>query len=578
MKAILKKMDLIVNLKGFALVLLGVGMLVSSQGAWGQNTSGPASDIMESLIPKRSNSTDKLTSLLDAPITLPGGAPAPAAESNENKGAEEARQADNAGRNDQTTKTVVLPALKGFRQLADAEPIQKMYKELINTKVPVLVQTMMMVENGAATGFIGSMNMVSNLMNNTVQSQQLQMQLMDLTDETGQMRKAYAEKIAKTLQEQGEKKEESWPVALYAASDDDLDTKVDPITKITKPTPLALTGSPSVAEDKKDKKEIEFVKDILITKVALSTGPAGPSLGTSGASSIGPELYKNEKIQEQQEEFVELVGDFKITVDQKGKLVKQNIIKHIKAKEEKGERGITRLSRKEITKVWENINNLMNKKCEYNKQNDNLNKEPKEKILSTVGIKWEYEEWRDASAPDLQITENLLDQIYSLSREKISKEKGDCGKSFPKGSGFKPPFAGDYAEADEKSPDDCKATGGKPTPCLRFKAIFRMASLIGTSRAYHTYQVLDNISSRYVNFEDHETEKMRRDLFKHVLGDSQISTYIDINHDKWNELTLYLARSIQAERGSGANFRPGLNNAIAAGNGMGGFGEKSQGQ
>ena len=105
-----------------------------------------------------------------------------------------------------------------------------------------------------------------------------------------------------------------------------------------------------------------------------------------------------------------------------------------------------------------------------------------------------------------------------------------------------------------------------------------MASLIGTSRAYHTYQILDNISSRYVNFEDHETEKMRRDLFKHALGDSQISTYIDINHDQWNELTLYLARTIQAERGSGANFRPGLNNAIAAGNGMGGFGEKSQGQ
>ena len=81
MKAILKKMDLIVNLKGFALVLLGVGMLVSSQGAWGQDTSGPSSKIMESLIPRRSNSTDKLTSLLDAPITLPGGAPAPAAES-----------------------------------------------------------------------------------------------------------------------------------------------------------------------------------------------------------------------------------------------------------------------------------------------------------------------------------------------------------------------------------------------------------------------------------------------------------------------------------------------------------------
>ena len=576
MKAILKKMDLIVNLKGFALVLLGVGVLVSSQGAWGQNTSGPASDIMESLIPKRSNSTDKLTSLLDAPITLPGGAPAPAAESNENKGAEEAKKADDAGRNEQTTKTVVLPALKGFRQLADAAPIQQMYKELINKSVPVLVQTMMMVENGAATGFIGSMNMVSNLMNNTVQSQQLQMQLMDLTDETGQMRKAYAEKIAKTLQEQNNA--QSWPVALYAASDDDPKAQIAEMKMPAAPTPLTLTDSPLIKD--KTKPDVSFIKEILITKFygVIENPDSSDSNDPSPESGAGMDNYGNDVLAEQQQQFIEAVGDFKITVDQKGKLVKENKVKHIKAKEEKGERGITLMSRKEITKVWENLNNLMNKKCVYNKNNENLNKEPKEKILSTVGIKWDDKEWSDASAPDLQITENLLDQIYSLSREKISKEKGDCGESFPKGSGFKPPFAGDYANADEKSPDLCKATDGKPTPCLRFKAIFRMASLIGTSRAYHTYQILDNISSRYVNFEDHETEKMRRDLFKHVLGDSPISTYIDINHDQWNELTLYLARTIQAERGSGANFRPGLNNAIAAGNGMGGFGEKSQGQ
>ena len=51
MKAILKKMDLIVNLKGFALVLLGVGVLVSSQGAWGQNDDAlPAGLIMKELI------------------------------------------------------------------------------------------------------------------------------------------------------------------------------------------------------------------------------------------------------------------------------------------------------------------------------------------------------------------------------------------------------------------------------------------------------------------------------------------------------------------------------------------------
>ena len=560
MKAILKKMDLIVNLKGFALVLLGVGMLVSSQGAWGQDTSGPSSKIMESLIPRRSNSTDKLTSLLDAPITLPGGAPAPAAESNENKGAEEARQADNAGRNDQTTKTVVLPALKGFRQLADAEPIQKMYKELINTKVPVLVQTMMMVENGAATGFIGSMNMVSNLMNNTIQTQQFQLELMNLTDYTGQLKYAYAGKIQKAFEA---KTVTSWPAALYVANGDSAEVKTDgstmgKIIEIPESEPFKITDNPNTQPKTaptpggSGTTDQSFVRDILMSKETTN-------------STKDPK-YKNQDIDKLQKEFIELVGDFKITHGVAAGGAKNDVVRefntiHIKAKEGDNEQaGLSLKARDETQKVWENLNDLMYQLCKFKKDNKNNDLEPIKKITASTSAGWTPEMWENASAPDIVITQNLLEQIFVISRPSGELSEIDCSVSYPQGGGLGVPFGGEFAEIQDGDPDICQKGDTSVSPCLRFRALYHMATIIGNSRAYHTYEILKNITARYAK--DPSTQQLHYQLFAEVFPEGEIEIYIDKNRDRWAELILYMARYMQGQQGSGGTFKPGGSNAV----------------
>ena len=561
MKAILKKMDLIVNLKGFASVLLGVGMLVSSQGAWGQNdAAGPIEKMMKESIQigrKVRTSNNNINNQI-LPMRLPGDAEAP-----REKAAENGQKTD-FGKSQHKNVNIVLPPLKGFRQLADAAPIQEMYKELINKKVPVLVQTMMMVENGAATGFIGSMNMVSNLMNNTIQTQQFQLELMKITDDTGQMKYAYAGKIQKAFTEEDV---ESWPEAIYMANGDagigamgkfegkDLEEGKDPFKLEDMPNMRESAGGTTQA--------ISFVKDMLIPKLR----------DESNGSGSNPVTYQNEEIEQLQNEFTGYVGDIKLELRAKGpkdkikdKIARENKITYIKpTKNENEQYGLSLKAKKETKKVWENINELINKLCEFKKQAAKSTEKPK---LASVGAQWTVEMWEDASAPDILITQNLIEQLFSLSPlSTAQKEELDCTNEFPTGQGLGVPFGGNFAQAEQNSPDSCKKSGESVTPCLRFQAIYHMATIIGTARALHTYHAMQTISGRFVK--DQYTQELNDQLFRALLGGEELGVFMDKNQDRWSAFIQYLARYVQARGNSGANLRGGGSNA-AAGIAMGG--------
>jgi len=552
MKAILKKMDLIVNLKGFAAALLGVGVLVSSQGAWGQNNddAGPIEKTMKASIQigrKVRTSNNNINNQI-LPMRLPGDAEAPRDENAENG------LKTDFGKSENKNVNIVLPPLKGFRQLADAEPIQKMYKELINKSVPVLVQTMMMVENGAATGFIGSMNMVSNLMNNTIQTQQFQLELMNLTDDTGQMKYAYAGKIQKAFTEE---KAESWPEAIYLANGDTVTGTMGKFNAQLKDKkePFKLNDLPNIQKDAATKKKISFLKDMLMVRV-----------DTDDKEADG---YHNNEIQKLQEEFLKYVGDieFELKAEDTDEIARENKISYIKPKEtENDQYGLSLKAKKETKKVWENINELINKLCEFKKEA--ANKSSGKPQLASVGAKWTVEMWEDASAPDILITQNLIEQLFSLSRlSTAQKEDLDCEKEFPKGKGLKVPFGGNFAQAEQNSPDSCKAKDQSVTPCLRFQAIYHMATVIGTSRALHTYHAMQTISGRYVK--DPYTQELNDQLFRALLGGEELGVFLDQNQDRWSTFIQYLGRYVQAQGHSGANLRGGGNNATA-GSGMGG--------
>ncbi len=558
MKAILKKMDLIVNLKGFALVLLGVGVLVSSQGAWGQNNddAGPIEKMMKESIQigrKVRTSNNNINNQI-LPMRLPGDAEAP-----REKAAENGLKTD-FGKSENKNVNIVLPPLKGFRQLADAAPIQEMYKELINKSVPVLVQTMMMVENGAATGFIGSMNMVSNLMNNTIQTQQFQLELMNLTDDTGQMKYAYAGKIQKAFKgtgTAGKDKAESWPEAIYLANGDTVTGTMGKFNAQLKDKkePFKLTDMPNIQQDAAGKKKIRFLEDIL--------------MGDINTKNSEDDRYHNNEIQKLREEFLKYVGDieFEVTAEDTDKIARENKISYIKPTETENEQyGLSLKAKKETKKVWENINELINKLCEF--KNEAAKQSSDKPQLASVGAKWTVEMWEDASAPDILITQNLIEQLFSLSRlSTAQKDKLDCEKEFPKGKGLKVPFGGNFEQAEQNSPDSCKKSGESVTPCLRFQAIYHMATVIGTSRALHTYHAMQTISSRYVK--DPYTQELNDQLFRALLGGEELGVFLDQNQDRWSTFIQYLGRNVQARGHSGANLRGGGSNATA-GSGSGG--------
>ena len=586
MKAILKKMDLIVNLKGFASVLLGVGMLVSSQGAWGQDA--PAQEVMQENITIASSSESSLSSQLPA-VGLPVGVPNPVKE-------EDPKNSSDYGKPENKKANIVLPPLKGFRQLADAQPIQAMYKDLINKQVPVLIQTMMMVENGAATGFIGSMNMVSNLMNNTIQTQQFQLELMNLTDDTGQMKEAYAGALKKAFEAttSGGSEATSWPAAIYIATADretearevndkekgkiaTLPNTNEPFTQISSLNVVKTTAASTTP----GKEKIQYIKDMLIVNEAPAGGLGGvPNLlgGTPGPSHPGPEsYYKNKKIEALIDEVTATVGDFKIELEDTGKggVARGYKITYEKPTEQKnGQWGLSNKARKETEKVWKNLNDLMNKLCTFKRTNENNNLEPIAKKTAATSGTWPPEMWKDASAPDIVITQNILEQIFLVSRQSKDLNNLDCNAEFPPGDENQVPFEGKFADADAKNPDLCKIVSSKVTPCLRFQVLYNMASIIGTSRALHTYDILEHMMDRFAK--DPVTQELNKRLFKELLGDGAIGTEIDKNRDRWAALTLYMARYTQGQQGSGGTFKPGGSNAIT-GQG-GGYGDSAGGK
>ena len=125
------------------------------------------------------------------------------------------------GRKESKSSIAPIRSNQGFMQVADMDETAKMLKGMIKMKVPVMYQTMMMVENGAATGFIGAIGNMLNLTDQTIQGANLQLAMYEAFDPGGQRAHEYAKAVFDGLQTQSHNN--SWPLALWAASSDELD-------------------------------------------------------------------------------------------------------------------------------------------------------------------------------------------------------------------------------------------------------------------------------------------------------------------------------------------------------------------
>jgi hypothetical protein len=121
-------------------------------------------------------------------------------------------------------KLTRMPANLGLRGLADSAQYKNMLRGMVTSQVPVMFQTMMMVENGAATGYIGALQSVSNFLGNSVQAADLELKMRHIADNSGAAERAYVNAVHEGLKEQSADKGRAlWPVGLFYASGDRLD-------------------------------------------------------------------------------------------------------------------------------------------------------------------------------------------------------------------------------------------------------------------------------------------------------------------------------------------------------------------
>jgi len=407
---------------------------------------------------------------------------------------------------------------------------------------------MMMVENGAATGFIGSLGAVSNLMNNTIQTQQFQLQLMDLTDTTGQMKYAYAGGIQKAF---NDKQAQTWPQALFLVNGDShkgamgnfdkLKENSEPFTLIALPSNQAAGKQPSGDGKKVKLSEILFIKEA----------------NNNGNSK---EKHQNDKIEELKKEYTDFVGDLEIEIqkgegsDQVGRLVKVNYQKP-NQQDDKGRWGLQKQAYKHSDSVWKNLNKMLNKLCKWKKgEGGNTNKGKgydETKTPANIPDFYPPDVLKGASAPDITVNAILIDKIWNQFFPKQELKDVQCDQEFRENSKF--PDATNF-QAPQNTAEDCKSTSDDEVkPCLRNRIMVHIATVIGRSRAYHSYLNLQLYSQRFAK--DSATAQLNRQLFTQIIGDGRsLDELLDDNLDMWIEFDHAFGRFAQSTMSSGSGL------------------------
>lgn len=451
------------------------------------------------------------------------------------------------GANERKNVNISLPPIKGLAQILNSSVTKNLLKELTASEATVLMQTYMMVENGAATGFMGGMNIGSNLMQNMLQSQDFQLKLLEATDDTGKMKEAYINKIAKEMQ--SGKNKDVWPAALYIASGDDGKAANAPqmtdLSAAIEPYDLELVTAEGTTQGSKDKRKLT---DMLFVK---------------GAASKGANTYGNDKLDQLRSDFVSLVGDVEITLDKNKSKYARDVKIEFKAPEfdnaTEGRRGVARLNWEEVQVVWTNINTLLYEACKWKESNPNTGKLPYEmetlattdkvggsSSASSAGTAWEL-----SSAPDLTFTINVLDQLLKLHME--HRPAGDLKCDDLKLDEFGIPEQGAASSGAQSNLNDC----GPKKGCLKNRVVLHLSYMIARSRTLHTYRSLYTISSRFVT-EPLAGELLNR-LFNRTFSGMNIDAELEANRGRFYDFVNHMSQLTQGQLGAGPLLRPGGN-------------------
>jgi hypothetical protein len=553
------------TVSAMALVLCSITGVLCSNVAHADPAYGGVNrisrDIMRSLAKReveqmgRYGTDSALGQMLDNP-PLPGDQSFTDSSSDPNKYlAKELGSIPDFGANERKNVSITLPAMKGLRQILDSSVTKDLLKQLTSAESSVLMQTYMMVENGAATGFMGSMNIGSNLMSNLLQTQDYQLKLMDMTDSTGKMKEAYVKKVAEYMQK--EQYQDVWPAALYMASGEDGQAGNGKMKDL------------NLGKEAFDLSSLPYESDMM--------GPPNPkqrnlsdmlfSKGNDDTSG-GATAYKNEKIQNLRKDFIELVGDVSIQIENQGNSkAARNLTYTFVAPQfdkDKKRRGVAATNWEEVQVVWENMNSILADLCKWKKENTNYQKEvgKMETSATTKDIGKDTADgspWELASAPDTPFTMNVVEQLYTLVQKDRPQSDLNCEELRLKAD----KIPDDGAASDSANFNDCTDPNGGG--CLRNRVILHLAFLTARSRTLHTYRMLYSISKRFA------TEPLADELvdrvFMRAFSGMNIDQELQMNHQRYGDFVGFMAKLAQGDAGAGAFFRPGGNEAAQPGNG-----------
>jgi hypothetical protein len=474
------------------------------------------------------------------------------------------------GANNTKSVNIVLPPLKGLQQIMNSTVTKNLLKDLTASESAVLMQTYMMVENGAATGFMGSMNIGSNLMSNLLDAQDYQLKLLDASDDTGKMKKAYVARVAQEMQSGSNK--DVWPAALYIASGEDgkkaQETMQDlsgkkaydlgSLTAANGGSPLASGAS---SKDSQLFTELLFVNNTGGGGASTSTGSLAPSSGAQASS------YKNEQLDALKKDFRELFGDVEIRMSSSGpsKYARNVDLNFIAPKaDEKGRRrGVAKVNWEEVQVVWQNLHVILAEYCVWKQSNPNANKEvfDMETDATTAAIgkidAAGNNPWELAGAPDMPMTMNVIQILYKMYEQTKRTSDVKCSEFGD--------LANPQAIPDQESQNNGAANLNDCGPgkgCLRNRVALQISYLVARSRTLHTYRSLFSIAGRFAT-DPFSAELMMRVSARAFAG-MNLDDELKSNYARYKE---FIAKNGQYEQGKtpGSAPRPGMNEAIQPG-------------
>lgn len=466
-----------------------------------------------------------------------------------------------------------LPPMRAVRQLSDSDDLKTMYKELITTKVPVLFQTMMMVENGAATGFIGSMNAVNGALSNTISSQDLYLKLLDTADTSGAQRYAY---IKSAMDSQQNKNKGVWPAALmYAAGDTfkkEDDAKLEKYQKHEKggssSSDLSSTGTGSTPSGTQGFK--------LLDAIFAPQGEEG-----KGTNNI------QKALDDQKEAWKKWIGDFQTEPKGSdaapvGALKEKEEYKdatQLKENDKKDCKNVYNYHIHEVrVETWKNLNAVMKQYCEFKKGKENYTKDIFEKVRAAEKIN--KDTWKKVQSPDVKVTINLVDQFFKLmlarkplDEVKCEDFKGDTDSMpVPKGKkcedvSYKEDDSNSSQSNQSQSFDDCSGDGKKT--CLRNILLYKITKFIAASKVNRYYADLwyagmQRVTKPFQGYWLTRLACIQLGLAQHnFLGVCEVGEDLerraDENFEDWIVFTNRLSKMAQGQGGSSV-FRPAENN------------------